>query len=155
MGQIIRSTGTTRLAYLQFCKAAILLLSGLAAILSPSGWPNSKHLVMAAVYIAAHSIQLPPVFNILLAIYPAVVGWGLWRMRNWARVALIISSGLMVIRWLTALFATQWASGETILHTPLARMTVWTLIILDSVIFLYLMQPEVRSAFGETSDYSQ
>ncbi len=63
---------------------------------------------------------------VLVGAANAVVGWGLWEMKPWARMAAIVLAAI---------------AGITIIPvgTVIGGLIVW-----------YLFQPEAREAFGET-----
>jgi hypothetical protein len=147
--KVDRPFGVALIAALQFGRAGVLLAVTAAAFLFPDAGRGLRRFTLMVAYIAANGAQPPMVLLPLWAIFLAAIGWGLWRLKKWARWILLTSYGVLVVRWVTALLWDDWAMGETTLHTAMARIAVWTVILSDAVIFLYLVQSQIRDAFGE------
>lgn len=143
----MRPSGITTLAYWQFSKAAYLLLVGAVGLLFSRPDLSTGGTAGLLVYIAAHGFQPPVILLPIVAIVPASFGWGLWRLRPWARNILLISSGIMSVRWIGALLLRGWVLGLTVFSTAAQRETVAILVVVDSMIFMYLINTDVKSAF--------
>jgi hypothetical protein len=101
----------------------------------------------ALLYIAAHDNAGSPILPVA-AIYAAVVGWGIWEMKSWARNILMITSGIRALMWTRAIafFATGVDQRP---QDDWTRQTIYLEIGVDILIFLCLMYgPNVKEAFG-------
>jgi len=77
------------------------------------------------------------VFFFVLAAIAALLGWGLWSLKNWARIAVIVLSALGAILSLLALLN----FSSTIIVGVIIRLAI------NGVIIWYLLQPNVAAAF--------
>jgi hypothetical protein len=143
-----RPTGVTVLAVLQFIGAgfcaiaALLLMVGgtfVAAIMSraAAGGEGSTALagMGAAIGVAAG------VFCLILAALYAALGWGMWGLKNWARMVTMVLAGL------GALLQVMGMMGS-LMHFHVFAL-LWNVIWLgvNVIIIWYLMQPQVKAAF--------
>lgn len=98
------------------------------------------------IYIAAQSnprgFLLP-----IVALFAAVVGWGLWSLKSWARNITLITTGMTVVLWMRA-FLFDAAFGDATFHSSFERQTVYIVLLMDILVFLYLWN--VPEAFGES-----
>ncbi len=79
--------------------------------------------------------------------YVAVMGWGLWSLKGWARKSLMVTSGLTIATWVRGFLLTQ-AMGESSL-TPSQMQVVGSLLLVDAITFFYLFfGVDVKLAFG-------
>jgi hypothetical protein len=101
--------------------AAALLLPTLLAnnssiLLDPSNYPRGANpldpqfLQFLQTYIMAYSI-----FVFLFSIVTFLVGWGLWTMRNWARVLILLTQGLSLVGGIIGLFASIAATNGSLI----------------------------------------
>jgi len=148
-GKQQRPTSVTYVAVFQFLKAWFLLLVTIVSFSNPSIIKSGGTLA-GMVFLAAHG-KNPRGFAIpLFALYSCIVGFGIWRLKNWARNSLMITSGMTVALWIRLLTLFDWAFGEHTLKTPLQQQIVYSLILMDAVVFYVLwMGDGVREAFGE------
>lgn len=144
-----RPQGVTLIALWQFSKAVILVLAGTVGLPYLAATSRPNHLLVSIVYIAAHGQWLPAFLLPITAIIPAALGWGIYQLKPWARFALLISSGVTATRWISGLLFSVWALGEKILPSAAARDTVAVLVIVDLIIFSYLINSDVKRAFGD------
>jgi len=105
------------------------------------------------VYIASHGFNPRGIIVALFAIYPAVVGVGLWLLQPWARNILIITSLWTIGGWGRFLLFNQFLSGTTlythILDKDYQRQAVCALLLVDVLTAFYLwLGNGVRTAFG-------
>jgi hypothetical protein len=74
------------------------LASNSSILLDPSNYPSGANpldpefLTFMQTYVMAYSIIV-----FLFSIVTFLLGWGLWTMRNWARILILISQGLLSI----------------------------------------------------------
>ena len=141
-----RPTGVTVLAILNFIGAAFCLLGGLgmmlgggfmATIMSQQrGQGNAE-----AAGILAGLGAVAGVFIIIVGGLCALVGFGLWKLKGWARIVSIVLtaiSGAFQLLGLLGSFA----------HFNLFAV-LWSVfwIAIDALIIWYLLKPEVKAAF--------
>src|SRR2546422_253022 len=105
------------IAVLQFIWAAVLLGVVFSVWAFPDSHLDSRLEVKALTYVAAHhplpsAIAIPVVMP-LIAAFIAWTGFGLWRLKNWARNVLLALSGVSVALWLRAFAVNWWMSGST------------------------------------------
>lgn len=140
-----RPVGVTILAVLYFLGAVFCLLGGIgmmmgggmmATLLTQQGQGSGGAAGLMAGLGAALGVVI-----LIFAALDALLGWGLWKLKNWARIITIV---LMVISIGLQLFG---------LVGILAHFNLFSLIL--SVVFIaiyawivwYLLQPNVKAAF--------
>lgn len=149
----------TLIALFQFFRAVFLLL--VAALI----WiyPDMKFGSLTfweIVYVASNGAGKPGFLTPVIALYAAVIGWGLWSLNKWARNLLMVTSGLSAFRWIRY-FAMDWAvSGTEVsrnlpsLKPGFEQQSVYLLVALDALIFCCLaFYPDVAEAFGKRNSY--
>lgn len=143
-----RPTGVTVLAVLQFIGAGFCVIGGLlmmvggtflAAILGRAGAGGEGSIALAGM--GALIGVVGGVFCLVLAVLYGIVGWGMWGLKNWARMVTIVLAAI------GALFQVLGMMGS-MLHFRIGAM-LWNLIWLgvNAVIVWYLIQPQVKAAF--------
>jgi hypothetical protein len=121
----------------QFLKAAFLLLvsavfwtgheSRLARI------PDLRDLL----FLASHGKDPNGLVVLVLGLYAAAIGYGLWKFRRWARNSLVFTSLSMLVLWFAHYdFGTALPTMPAI--SQVAAQTVYILLLLDFFIFMYL-----------------
>ena len=140
-----RPVGVTILAVLYFLGAVFCLLGGIgmmmgggmmATLLNQQGQGSGGAAGLMAGLGAAFGVVI-----LIFAALDALLGWGLWKLKNWARIITIV---LMVISIGLQLFG---------LVGILAHFNLFSLIL--TVVFVaiyawivwYLLQPNVKAAF--------
>lgn len=122
-----RPDGVTMISIYHFVVTGLCLLGICAMLAVPA--------IMAAVQEIDYEVReaLPIVgvvmavgigFVVLIGAAHAVVGWGLWQMRPWARIGAIVLAVLSLF--------------NVPIGTAIGALILW-----------YLFQPEGREAFGE------
>ncbi|MFN2502449.1 MAG: hypothetical protein ABR530_10620 [Pyrinomonadaceae bacterium] len=139
-----RPLGITILAGLNFIGAAfeaVLFILAVAApetlrslisALSPQGAGPDEILnlgPMLAVYFA------------VMAIVTGLIGYGLWTLRNWARIITMIIAGLSLVGMVVSLVQVGGAINLTTIILGLVRIGLCVLIL------WYLWKPDIRDAF--------
>ena len=138
-----RPTGVTILAVLAFMGAGLLVLLGLAIFMggamlsSMSAYPRFG--AIAGGIIA--------VFFLVFAVLDAVIGVGLWKLQNWARVLTIVLTGLGLLGSVGGLVS-PFAYAHFFFFAFLVRRVIVTAI--QVWILVYLFKPHVKQAFGAT-----
>jgi uncharacterized membrane protein (DUF2068 family) len=142
-----RPTGVTILAILAFIGAGMLVLAALAmfaggAILSR--FANIPQVGMVAGVAGA----ILAVMFLGFAVLEFVIGLGLWKLQNWARILTIVliclallSSALGILMGLTHMLG-MFFFMLFFRRIIIAAIQVWILI--------YLLKPHVKQAFGAT-----
>jgi hypothetical protein len=141
-----RPTGVTVISILYFLGAAFCLLFGLlafagggflATIMNQQGQAGASGMagIMAGLGAALG------VFFIIIGAVDGLVGWGLWKLKGWARIVALIFSVLGACSQLFGLL--RIFSNFNIFSL------VVTLVVLavHAWIIMYLLKPEVKAAF--------
>jgi uncharacterized membrane protein (DUF2068 family) len=142
-----RPVGVTILAILNFIGAAFCLLSGIgmilgggfiASMLSQQGQGSA-----GAAGILAGLGAAAGVFIIIMGGVSALVGFGLWKLKGWARIVTIVLCGISAAMQLLGLL------GSLAHFNPIA--VIWTVfwLAIDALIIWYLLKPEVKAAFQQ------
>ena len=174
-GRPERPLTVTLIALLQFSKAVFLVIVAMFLWRYPATLHGSNS-VGPLVYVAADGFCLPMLalwpailiatvfdahpdaysFVLLvpaLAIYPAVIGWGLWHLKAWAHKTLIATS-ILALWFVLDGFKVEWTILQAVLHkyalaTGSARQTVCAFFLIDRAVLFYLwLGNGVRKAFG-------
>jgi hypothetical protein len=142
-----RPTGITILAVLAFIGAGLLALAGLALFAGGAMMSHMAAYPQLAI-VAGIGGALVAVICLAFAALELVIGIGLWKLQNWARVLTIILTCLAVLSsCFTLLFALTHMYGIFFFglffrRLILAAIQVW--------IVIYLLKPHVKQAFGAT-----
>jgi hypothetical protein len=137
-----RPVGVTILAIFNFIVAAFCLLGGIgmilgggfiATMLSQQGQGGAS--LFAGLGAAAG------VFIIIIGGVGALVGYGLWKLKGWARIVSIVLFAISAVMQLFGLLG-------TLAHFNVFAF-VWTVfwIAVDAFVIMYLLKPEVKAAF--------
>ncbi len=145
-----RPTGVTVISVLNFIGAACYLLAALAMFLGGAmiaqmaGSASSGGGSGMQALIAGLGAFLG-VFLLVGAGLCLLVGIGLWKLANWARILQIVLLALGLVLGVFGLLG-----AVTNFH---AGPVVWQLIVLaiQAWILIYLFKPHVKQAFGATS----
>jgi hypothetical protein len=138
-----RPTGVTILAVLAFVAGAFLVVAALLSLLGGaivSSLGSSRMGMMAGVGAAVFAV-----FFLILAVVEVVIGVGLLKLQNWARIVTIVLVGLSLLGSLGSIFS-PFAHMHIFLMVFLIRRLVFAAI--DVWILWYLFQPTVKQAFG-------
>ncbi len=131
------------IACFQFLKAGFLLTVAGFLWLAPDQLPNSAAF-SKMLFIAAHGKDLSGVLVPIIGCYVAYVGVGIFRMRPSVRRTLAISSVITICLSLRRLGL----FGESTVTSRTDRQTLYILILLDLVIYIYLaFHPELVRCF--------
>lgn len=141
-----RPTGVTVLAILDFIGAGLCVLIGLlmivgggfmATMMSQQGGQGSAG--VAGLFAGLGAVA--GVFAIIFGGVCALLGFGLWKLKEWARIVSIVLTGISGAFQLFGLLG-------SLAHFNLFAV-VWSLfwLAIDALIIWYLLKPEVRAAF--------
>ncbi|SNS21705.1 hypothetical protein SAMN05421770_10126 [Granulicella rosea] len=151
-----RPLGVTVVAGFQFFKAGILLLAGLLLRVAPDYVSSPRSLLYPLLFIAtrgkftamhdaAPDSGLLPALLTFLGVYLAVIGFGMWRVRLWARKSTLLNAGLTLLLFaqtqLSAPPPTSAAAASPDLNFFHAVLAV------DALIFLYLVRGNTLEFF--------
>jgi hypothetical protein len=140
-----RPVGVTILAILNFIGAAFCLLGGIAMILgggfiatmlSQQGQGSA-----GAAGILAGLGAAAGVFIIIIGGVSALVGFGMWKLKAWARIVSIVLFAISAAMQLLGLLG-------SLAHFNVFAV-VWSLfwVAVDAFVIWYLLKPEVKAAF--------
>ena len=149
-----RPVPVVAIACFQFAKALVLASIAVVACLQPSALPSDNLLFLSVFYIAAHggsasglSPQILTAYAAAIAMYWMVMGWGIWNLKQWARRAVMISSGMTLALWARYVLYDS-LSNWSDLRDPRAMQPILVLLFLDLIVFLNLfLGYDVKRAF--------
>lgn len=141
-----RPVGVTILAILNFIGAAFCLLGGIGMILGGgfiASMLSQGQSSAGAAGILAGLGAAAGVFIIIVGGISALVGFGLWKLKEWARVVSIVLYGISAALQLLGLLG-------SLAHFNAFAM-IWSVfwIAVDAFIIWYLLKPEVKAAFQQ------
>jgi hypothetical protein len=138
-----RPTGVTILAVLAFIGAGLLVFAALAALLM-GGVMLSRMGAAPMGVLGGVGVAIAAVLFLVIAVLYVVMGVGLWKLLNWARILTIVLVGL------GAAFQALGVLGALAHFHPF--LFVWRAIFvaIDVWIIVYLLKPDVKQAFGAT-----
>ena len=79
---------------------------------------------------------------IVFAVIPAVIGYGLLKLKNWARIVSIVFAAIGIVGSLPGLFS---ALGHVVIFALVVNLIG---IGINALIIWYLLQPDVKKAFA-------
>lgn len=141
-----RPVGVTILAVLDFLGAVLCVLGGIgmmvgggfmATLINQQG---SQGAGAGAGIVAALGAALG-VFLFISAAIGVLLGWGLWKLKNWARIVTIVLAVLGVVGALLGLATAFIHFSMFVLLVIAIRLAICGLII------WYLLRPDVSAAF--------
>lgn len=145
----------TLIALFQFSKAGFLLVVIALVLVHPEMQRGSLPF-WGLVYVASNGGGRPGLVTLLVGIYSAIVGWGLWVLKPWARNILMVTSGLTTLRWIRYLSInaiigdTELGRHVRTLKPGFEQQSVYLLVLLDALVFCCLaFYPDVAEAFGK------
>jgi hypothetical protein len=138
-----RPTGVTILAVLAFIGAGLLVFAALGAMLM-GGVMLSRMGAGPIGVLGGVGVAVAAVIFLVIAVLYVVVGVGLFKVQNWARILTIVLVGL------GALAQALGVLGALIHLHPF--LVIWRAIFvaIDVWIIVYLLKPNVKQAFGAT-----
>jgi hypothetical protein len=139
-----RPTGVTVIAILYFIGTLFCVMAGIGMLVGGGFLATMMSQQAQGGGVATILGGLGAVLGVVCLIFAAidaVVGWGLWALKAWARIVAIVFSAIAALLQLPGFL-------RLLSHfNPIAL--VWTLCILaiHVVIIWYLLQPQVKAAF--------
>ena len=144
----MRPLGVTILAILHFIGTAGLICLGLVMILGMSFFAAAlAHAANigsgGAGIIAGLGVALA-IFMFIGAAISGLIGWGLWNLKNWARITAMVFAVLGMLGAAAGLMFSLMHFSPFFMTTAIVRGG------LAALIFWYLNQPHVKLAFAAT-----
>ena len=139
-----RPTGVTILAVLEFISAGVIILVGLLLLVgggvlgAMSGGSEASGFMSVLGALGA----VAGVVVIVLSAIPLLVGFGLWRLKNWARILVIVFSGIGVVSNLFEILGGASAGELFSLSSGVIGLGI------NVLILWYMFQAHVKQAFG-------
>lgn len=139
-----RPTGITIIAVLAFLGAGFLLLLALLSLVGGALFSSLSSSRLGA--LAGIGAVVLAVFLLICAAVDVVVGVGLWKLQNWARIITIVLIGIGLLGSVLSIFSPFHVHVFFVVflirRLVLAAIYAW--------ILWYLFQPSVKQAFGAT-----
>lgn len=137
-----RPTGVTIIAVLQFIGAGIAVLAGLGLMLGGGFVASimSQQQSAGAGVLAAIGAAAGVAFLFAAAI-AVLLGWGMLKLKEWARIVTIVLSALGALGGVLGLFAVLAHIAVVGIFWALCRLAI------NGSIIWYLLQPHVKAAF--------
>jgi hypothetical protein len=144
-----RPVGVSIIAVLEFIGAGICLLAGIATLVGASflGAMFSQAQAQGAPAAGGFMAMLGGAISIVFFVFAAIaglLGWGLWTLKSWARIVVIVLSAIGILFSLLALL--QFSSA--VLMGIIIRVGI------NGLIIWYLLKPEVAAAFAGSQSRS-
>ena len=138
-----RPAGVTILGVLAFIGAGLSVLAALGMLLGGAMLANMAARPGMGMIAGVGGVALGVFFLVIAALY-AVIGTGMFKLQNWARILVIVLS------FLGAFLNALSLLGSLIHLHPLA--VLWSLIVIGINVWIamYLRKPHVKQAFGAT-----
>jgi len=143
-----RPVGVTVIAVLDFIGAGFLVLAALAMMLLGGVMAARMANGMPLGMLGGAGLAVVAVFCLGFAVLGVVIGVGLLKLQNWARVVTIVLTGLGALFAVLGLLGGVMSPGMMFGGGLIVRQIV-TLAI-DGWILWYMFQPHVKQAFGTT-----
>jgi hypothetical protein len=141
-----KPVGVVVLAIMDWVGAGLLALMALALGVGLSVVGVMLHRPGMGATLAAVG-ALGGVVVLIMAAVAALLGWGLWTLQNWARLVTIVLAALGFLGSVSGFLYTG------AMHSFAGVFWIWLLVrvAVNGIIVWYLLQPEVKQAFGATS----
>jgi uncharacterized membrane protein (DUF2068 family) len=136
-----RPTGVTVLAILSFIGAGLTVLVALAFMMGGAALSQMTGGGPGAAMFAGLG-AIGGVFILCFAVLYVVVGIGLWMLRNWGRLLMMILAGVGLVFGAIGLLT-------ALMHFRMMGLA-WNVVVcaVDLLIITYLLKPHVKQAFG-------
>ena len=141
-----RPAGVTILSVLAFIGAGVLFLVALGALFGGAIISSTAEHPRLGMLAGVGAVIIG-VFLLALAALDVVIGLGLWKLQNWARILAIVFSGIGLLVSIFSLVS-PFAHMHMFFFIFLVRQLVFAAI--EIWILVYLFKPHVKQAFGAT-----
>ena len=144
----MRPLGVTILAILHFIGTAGLICLGLLMILGMSFFAaalaHAANIGSGGAGIIAGLGVVLAIFMFIGAAISGLIGWGLWSLKNWARITAMVFAVIGMLGAVAGLMFSLMHFNPFFMTTAIVRAGI------AALIFWYLNQPHVKLAFGAT-----
>ena len=141
-----RPLGVTILAVLAFLNIVSYVFLIVLAIRNPEQLRSLLESMMPGAGVGPGSLMrlgaFVPVYFLAMAILTGLVGRGLWNLKNWARITVMVLAGISAILGVVELV------GSFPVTNPLALVGAIARIALSAWIAWYLNSAKIRATFG-------
>jgi len=139
-----RPTGVTVLAVLSYIGCGLLVIFAICSVVFSSFIAALLKDNPMGGTIAAGVGVVSAVLFLCIALFAAALGWGLWNLKNWARIVTLVITGIRILLG-------SYSAIYSLLHfNVLALVFIIIVVGINGLIFWYLLQPDVKQAFGTT-----
>lgn len=139
-----RPTGVTVISVLGFIGSGLLLLAALGMFLGGAILSSLAARPGIGMMAGIGGVIVGVVFICIAAVY-LVLGIGLWKLQEWARILTLVFIGLGII-------LNAFSILQSVMHFHIFRFFFQAVFIaVDIWIIVYLLQPNVRQAFNPAS----
>jgi uncharacterized membrane protein (DUF2068 family) len=139
--QKTRPTGVTILALLYFVGTACMLLLGVALAVGMGFAGVSSDQAGAGAFLAGLGI-VGAVFMFVFGALYGLLGWGLWKLKTWARLIVLIFGFIGLGFGALGLFG-------SLLTMDVSSIVMGTIpLAINGLIVWYMLQPHVKAAFA-------
>lgn len=138
-----RPTGVTIIAVLDFIGAGVCVLAGLGMMLGGGvvATMMSQQQGGAGAGILGAIGAAAGVFFLVCAAVAVLLGWGLLKLKEWARIITIVFAAIGAVFSLIGMFAVLGHFAAVGIFVALIRLAI------NGLILWYLLQPHVKAAF--------
>lgn len=152
-----RPLGLALLALYEFSRAGLLLVLMAAVYVRPDALSDAgpslrllislatDHIVTTQSHLGGGSLGVILLFP-LYAAASAILGCGVWFLKRWARIILLLSSGIALVRYFEGIMIRDWALRQP---TILANPTYTVFAMVNALIVIWLIQG--GDAFGQAN----
>jgi hypothetical protein len=155
-----RPGGVTIVACFQILKAGVLLLTGMLLRWKPEVVDSSQSVLYPLLYVATRGkyavlnaamqgANMLPGLIFLFGLYLAVIGSGLWQLKEWARRTVMFTCGMTLLLWAksTLLPSTSGAGISGLSSASPDLQNFHILLFFDAVVFVYLIRSNTAEVF--------
>jgi len=141
-----RPLGVTILAILHFIGVFFAICAGLLMILGmgffAAALARAANIGSGGAGIIAGLGVVLAIFAFIGAAISGLIGWGLWNLKNWARIVSLVFAVLGMLGGAAGLMWALMHFNPVFMTTAIVRAGI------AALIFWYLNQPHVKTAFG-------
>ena len=141
-----RPVGVTIISILQFLGAAFLILAGIGLIVGGGmiGSLISRNSQLSGPGLVGFMAGLGAVVAVFFFVFAAIgatLGWGMWQLKNWARIITLVFACVGIF------FGGLWLFLSLLHFNVISMVFLGIRLAINALIIWYLLQPHVRAAF--------
>jgi hypothetical protein len=144
-----RPTGVTLISLLYFFVTLVLLLCTVVFIglMGAAGLGAHAH-EMGPLGVLAGLGAVAGLICLIFAVVVALIGWGLWALKEWARLVALVFSGLGLLGGVAGFLGSILLRSHLLPAMGVAGAAFGLVrIAINALILWYLLQPHVKQAF--------